>query len=75
MMARVKLVSLGPPAAFTVGGSVFYVRGGRLMLRNRVTPCNPRTAASLAERAGLIAGAKRWAYRMTEAEKQSGWSA
>lgn len=68
-MARVLMDGDEPPLVQTDGGSCFYVRHGVPLLRNRVTPVQPKTEAVLNEVSQIGRAAKAWSSLLDEYQR------
>lgn len=59
----------GSPPRGTFGGSVFFVAGGRPLLRNRPTPVDPATSRQRRHREAWSASGKTFAYQLSAAQR------
>lgn len=68
-MAKILMEDGHDPLERTIGGSTYYVLGGRPMLRQRVTPIQPRSAAQRREVNAITDASRAWAWRLSPTQK------
>jgi len=70
-MARIEYTALVSSMRGKLNGNVLTRNKGGEVIRNKVTPINPRTSAQMLQRAYTSNIAKAWAGTLTDAQRQS----